>query len=105
MSGCVSEWISARALPSCSPPPPRYFSLLGTEGKFLEVIPVKRNSGSQAPQLRSGQNDGEGVLCLGGAVQLLTPPPARALTDGNVVEDLGRSRADKEEKSERADPG
>lgn len=79
MSGCVSEWISARALPSCSPPPPRYFSLLGTEGKFLEVIPAKRNSGSQAPQLRSGQNDGEGVLCLGGAVQLLTPPPSPSL--------------------------
>lgn len=77
MSGCISEWISTRALPSCSPPPPRYFSLLGTEGKFLEVIPAKRNSGSQAPaQERSKRRGRSPVFGWRSATSQSPPSPS-----------------------------
>lgn len=47
----IYVWISARALPSCSPPPPRYFSLLGTEGNFRGYSRKKKKGtlGIKAP--------------------------------------------------------
>lgn len=69
MRECIYVWISARALPRGSPPPPRYFSLVETEGEPKDHS--SENSVSKPQPSRSQPI----ALCFGCAVQLLTPYP------------------------------
>lgn len=74
----IYVWISARALPRGSPPPPRYFSLVETEEESKDYSSKHSVSKPQA-----GRSQPRRLPCFGCAVQLLTPLPELSQQMGN----------------------
>lgn len=91
--------------PELLPAPTPILFFAGNRGKFFRGYSREEKLGITSPSPGAAKTMGKESCVWVAQCNFSPPPPARALADGNVVEDLGRSRADKEEKSERADPG